>query len=466
MNKSSSATSGSFPVVDLIFWLCFPVVATLLDIWWKGQPFSPVAALAAQTSEPLLWIIDSIPVILLLWRPNFDSGAKKSAAIPRSAVSTEQQITERTAKLTKQIAELKSQVIYLRQEREELRVSEDLYRNLVDHASDSMFALSPDGTITTTNPQLTTLIGKHRDDLIGRHCSTILPSASLTLVEEQLQRAQRGEKTPTTLTLSFYHQNGKLIEIEVRFLPRVDPQGNTMGLQGICHAKTPEPEIAISQSSPVFSVPASEPVAGLQSSFGNSTLGGTLESSFASPTLASTPASPALSLTPSFYEDSAPSALVIPVSAPPVPVLSPTPTAPISPSFLSPSPVLQSPQPPVGVPAEQILDLDAALSRVDGDRELLVEMADLFLDEYPRLLSTLRDAVAQGNAPTAAYAAHTLKGSVANFSAMPAVTAAQKIERIARQGDLTHVHSAFADLEVQLNRLKPVLLNLKIGVAA
>jgi HPt (histidine-containing phosphotransfer) domain-containing protein len=93
-------------------------------------------------------------------------------------------------------------------------------------------------------------------------------------------------------------------------------------------------------------------------------------------------------------------------------------------------------------------------------------MAELFLDEYPRLLSTLRDAVAQGNAPTAAYAAHTLKGSVANFSAMPAFTAAQKIERIARQGDLVQVHAAFADLEVQLNRLKPVLTNLKIEIAA
>jgi HPt (histidine-containing phosphotransfer) domain-containing protein len=134
--------------------------------------------------------------------------------------------------------------------------------------------------------------------------------------------------------------------------------------------------------------------------------------------------------------------------------------------ILSAQPVVQSSLSPIGSPGEQILDLDAALGRVDGDRELLVEMADLFLDEYPRLLTTLRDAVAHGNAQTAAYAAHTLKGSVANFAAMPSFTAAQKLERIARQGDLTQAHAAFADLEAQLTRLKPVLANLKIGITA
>src|SRR5262249_55274563 len=102
----------------------------------------------------------------------------------------------------------------------------------------------------------------------------------------------------------------------------------------------------------------------------------------------------------------------------------------------------------------------------DGDRELLVEMAELFLDESPRLLTTLRDAVAHGNAQTAAYAAHTLKGSVANFAATPAFAAAQKLERMARQGDLSQAQTAFHDLEAQLRRLEPVLANLKVGAVA
>lgn len=464
MNKSNSTTSGALFAVDLLIWGCIPIVATLLDIWWKGQPFSPVAALAAQTSQPLLWIIDCIPILFVLWRPS--PKANKPTASSRPTVSTEQQITERTAKLTKQIAELKSQVVYLRQEREELRGSEDLYRNLVEHANDSMFALSMDGTITTINPGFTTLLGKHRDDLIGRHCSTVLPSASLTLVEEQIQRSQRGERTPTTVELSFFHQNGKSIEVEARFLFSVDTQGNATGIQGICRAKrVPELSIPIvQQKSAPDSLTSSEPAATLQASFPNSTLGETPASAFPAPHV-STPTPPPFSLTPSFYEDTEDQSSFSPrLSSPSVPVSAPASMASVAlAARMTPSPV---PPSPTAIPVEQALDLEAALSRVDGDRELLVEMADLFLDEYPRLLSTLRDALAQDNAPTAAYAAHTLKGSVANFSAMPSVTAAQKIERLARQGDLTHAHAAFADLEAKLTQLKPVLLNLKMEIAA
>lgn len=466
MNKSSAATSGPLLAVDFLIGCCFPLAATVLDIWWKGQPFSFAAALAAQTSQPLLWIIDSIPLLLVLWRPGPRSEAKKTASAPRSSATTEQQITERTTKLTKQIAELKSQVVYIKQEREELRVSEELYRSLVENANDSMFMLSVDGSFTAVNPGFTSLLGKHRDDLMGRHCSTVLPFSSLTLIEEQIRRFQRGEKTPATLDLSFFHQNGKPVEVEARFLPTVDTEGTAVGMQSICRVKAPPPVTVVTPQHLSSSLLTATAPVSLQGSFSHSTLGGAVEPSLLAPSLASPAAAPPLLLTPSFYqEDTTASSLVTLLPSPSVQVSRPEPIA-VS-QFISNSlPIPQLSQMPAGIPSEPILDLDAALGRVDGDRELLVEMADLFLDEYPRLLSTLRDAVAHGNAPTAAYAAHTLKGSVANFAAMPAFMAAQKIERIARQGDIAQVHAAFADLEAQLNRLKPVLTNLKIEIAA
>lgn len=457
MNKPSTATGGPLLIVDFLIGCCFPLAATVLDIWWKGQMFSLAAVVAAQTTQPLLWVIDSIPLLLVLWRPGSPTGTKKAAA-PRPSTTTEQQITERTAKLTKQIAELKSQVVYIRQEREELRASEERYRSLVDNANDGLFTLSLEGTFTSVNPGLTALLGKHRDDLLGRHCSTTLPAASLALIEEQIKRFQHGEKTPATVDLSFFHQNGKSIEMEARLLPTVDAEGTALEIQIICRGKTPAPAVVrTSQHGSSSVTPA--PAGSLQGSFLGSTSNDAVDPSLKRPTGAS------LSLTPSFpQEDTTVSSFG---------TLAPTPTGQgphaeplaVSQSVLRP-PSTPPDLPPAGSFAEQVLDLDAALGRVDGDRELLVEMADLFLDEYPRLLSTLRDAVAQGNAPTAAYAAHTLKGSVANFAAMPAFTAAQKIERIARHGDLTHVQGAFADLEAQLTRLKPLLANLKMGIAA
>ena len=38
------------------------------------------------------------------------------------------------------------------------------------------------------------------------------------------------------------------------------------------------------------------------------------------------------------------------------------------------------------------------LSRLDGDMELAIQLAAIFIDEYPRMLERLRRAVASGSA--------------------------------------------------------------------
>ena len=46
-----------------------------------------------------------------------------------------------------------------------------------------------------------------------------------------------------------------------------------------------------------------------------------------------------------------------------------------------------------------VLDLDTALAVVDGDRELLRQMAQWFLSQCPKLLGEVRDSVLRGDAP-------------------------------------------------------------------
>jgi HPt (histidine-containing phosphotransfer) domain-containing protein len=116
--------------------------------------------------------------------------------------------------------------------------------------------------------------------------------------------------------------------------------------------------------------------------------------------------------------------------------------------------------------SQNMLNLDEALNRVEGDRELLSEMAGVFLDEYPLLLVTMQDALSHGNAQTLTYAVHTLKGSVANFAATSVFEAALKLEKIGRQGNLTQAKTALAELEAELARLAPLLTTLKMEAAA
>src|ERR1044071_5759624 len=90
-----------------------------------------------------------------------------------------------------------------------------------------------------------------------------------------------------------------------------------------------------------------------------------------------------------------------------------------------------------------LINREAALDRVGGDEELLAEIARLFLEDYPRMVADIRDAIAAGDALGLEHAAHSLKGSVANFSADPARDAAFELEKIGRSKNLSLARAAF-----------------------
>jgi PAS domain S-box-containing protein len=122
-----------------------------------------------------------------------------------------------------------------------------------------------------------------------------------------------------------------------------------------------------------------------------------------------------------------------------------------------------------GVPTEprpeEIFDRAAALARVDGDAKLLEELAGLFLADSARLLSTVEEAVAHGDAEALEHAAHALKSSVGNFAANAAYASAAKLEMLGRHGNVAEAQEAYAALQQEIERLRPALLNLQREVA-
>jgi HPt (histidine-containing phosphotransfer) domain-containing protein len=97
-----------------------------------------------------------------------------------------------------------------------------------------------------------------------------------------------------------------------------------------------------------------------------------------------------------------------------------------------------------------VLDHEVAMIRVGGDTELLKELAQLFLEEYPRLLAELRAAHESGDADLVERTAHGLKGSIANFGAQQAVEAALRIEQLGRRGELGPVAELLYTLDLVL----------------
>jgi PAS domain S-box-containing protein len=108
-------------------------------------------------------------------------------------------------------------------------------------------------------------------------------------------------------------------------------------------------------------------------------------------------------------------------------------------------------------PPSEVLDEPLLMSRVDNDPQLLKDLVDLFLEEYPRLLEEIRVALDKKDAKAAARGAHSLKGSSSNLAARVASEAALRLESLVQAGDWVHAESGLQELECQLVRLKPAL---------
>ena len=113
-----------------------------------------------------------------------------------------------------------------------------------------------------------------------------------------------------------------------------------------------------------------------------------------------------------------------------------------------------------------LIDRTALLARLDGNTELLAEMAELFLRESPKLLQRVREAVRCSDAKALERAAHSLKGAVSNFTSQGGFETAQRLEMMGRTGDLSQIEAAQAALEREVASLDAALDEMRKGVIA
>jgi HPt (histidine-containing phosphotransfer) domain-containing protein len=106
---------------------------------------------------------------------------------------------------------------------------------------------------------------------------------------------------------------------------------------------------------------------------------------------------------------------------------------------------------PAGIEAP--VDFAAALRWVDDDRELLTELIEIFLEDCPKRLQELDQAVKEGNASGVRQAAHSLKGMVAGFDANSAHGLAAEMESLGKAGDLSKTIGLLSTLQLEFARV-------------
>jgi two-component system sensor histidine kinase/response regulator len=105
----------------------------------------------------------------------------------------------------------------------------------------------------------------------------------------------------------------------------------------------------------------------------------------------------------------------------------------------------------------------AILAHFDGDIELVRELAEIFIKECPKYLTDIHDAIRNGNAKALEHSAHTLKGSVGNFSTRDAHASALQLEVLGRAGSLDGAAEILRTLEEQLARFNQILTGITKG---
>ena len=113
--------------------------------------------------------------------------------------------------------------------------------------------------------------------------------------------------------------------------------------------------------------------------------------------------------------------------------------------------------PIAGAPAEPLAISMEVLARMGGDRELLAEISRLFVDDAPRHLEKIREALDARDGESLRRAAHGLKGAAANFDAQAVVNAARALEEMGGSGNFDTHEAVWQSLTAETERLISVL---------
>ena len=83
-----------------------------------------------------------------------------------------------------------------------------------------------------------------------------------------------------------------------------------------------------------------------------------------------------------------------------------------------------------------LIDIERALQALEGNEELLKDLASMFVEDAPILLNHVKAALTENDATQVRTAVHSLKGLVATFYASSGVEIAQQLENCAAEGNL------------------------------
>ncbi len=101
------------------------------------------------------------------------------------------------------------------------------------------------------------------------------------------------------------------------------------------------------------------------------------------------------------------------------------------------------------------MDLSIALAHVEGDLQLLAELAAMFVCDYPRFLDEAHESILRSDYATVEREAHTLKGRMAFFGILPLSEKAFELEMMGRKQDLSRALQLLSEIDAEMKSILP-----------
>ena len=100
---------------------------------------------------------------------------------------------------------------------------------------------------------------------------------------------------------------------------------------------------------------------------------------------------------------------------------------------------------------------------IGTDADFVRDLIDTFLDDTPKMLGEMRQALTTHDAETFRRAAHSLKSNSASFGAMQLSAQAKELEMLGKTGNLAEVGDRLTVLAAEFDRVQVVLRNWQHG---
>lgn len=116
------------------------------------------------------------------------------------------------------------------------------------------------------------------------------------------------------------------------------------------------------------------------------------------------------------------------------------------------------------IPGDDVIvfDLPLALRVTGDDREILIEIIGVFLEDLPHMMGEMKKALERDDAGSLELHAHSLKGASANVGGQRVRALAFAIEKAGRAKQLEEAKGLFPALETEVERFGAHLRGLDL----